>query len=68
MEPVARLGSITASMERDTAEIPDFDTVVYLVPEQTAAERRQVGDQRRKEEQRPGSNRCTGAKAFLHEM
>jgi RNA polymerase sigma-70 factor (ECF subfamily) len=30
MEPVARLGSIAAGMERETAETLDFDTVVQL--------------------------------------
>jgi hypothetical protein len=39
---------------------------MIVVPEQAAAERGQVRDQSREEEQRPGSNRGTGAKAFLH--
>ncbi len=30
MEPVARLGSVAASMEKDRADTPDFDTVVQL--------------------------------------
>lgn len=30
MQPVARSGSIVASMEKDTAETPDFDTIVQV--------------------------------------